>query len=302
MKHCKKYRNLGLCLPVLGVCVLAACGGGGGGGSSDAPAQLTLAITDGPVDAADAVVVAFNSIEIQGPERKTFTLDDTATINLLDFQNGETMVLLDGEEMTAGEYQWIRLGVDESASYIEIDGQQFPLEIPSGSQTGLKLNRGFTLAAGNISQFTIDFDLRKSVHQEGTGDYKLRPTVRLVDNLEVGTISGSVSDELVMAAECNNGDNNDAGNAVYVFQGADASVLDIQGLATDPLTSASVVYNDQTAQYEFTVAFVAAGDYTLAFTCDALLDDPLVDDSALMMFSAPANITVTAEEESSIVF
>ncbi|WP_317932104.1 DUF4382 domain-containing protein [Halioxenophilus sp. WMMB6] len=287
-------------LPVLGVCALVtACGGNSGSSSSS---RLSLAITDGPVEMADAVVVVFDSVELQGPERTEITLDEAVAINLLDYQNGESLLLLDGVTLPAGEYQWIRLGVVEAESYIEIDGMQYPLEIPSSAQTGLKMNRGFTLAAGGISQFTIDFDLRKSVHQEGTGDYKLRPTLRLVDNLEVGVISGTVSDALITDVECDNGDNNDMGNVVYLYSGLDATVLDVQGAETDPLASANVEFNTDTGLYEYTLAFVAAGDYTLAFTCDAVLDDPLLDDSAVVTFTAGTNVSVTADEVSTVDF
>ncbi|MFT5085530.1 MAG: hypothetical protein ACI9Y1_003591 [Lentisphaeria bacterium] len=108
-------------------------------------------------------------------------LDEPFTLDLLQYQ-GETRALLpDNYTLAAGEYNWMRLAVNESASYIEIDGLQYPLEIPSSAQTGLKLNRGFTIAQGTVSDFTLDFDLRKSVHQEGNGDYKLRSTVRIVN-------------------------------------------------------------------------------------------------------------------------
>lgn len=172
------------------------------------------------------------------------------------------------------------------------------MEIPSSAQTGLKLNRGFTLAAGGVSSFTIDFDLRKSVHQEGTGDYKMRPSLRIVDNLEVGSISGVVADSLVTNPDCNNGDNNDTGNAVYLFTGADATPVDIAGQATDPLATATVTWNAGTNHYEFGFGFVAAGEYILAFTCDASLDDPTMVD--VIGFSTAVNATVTADADTEV--
>ncbi len=281
---------------------LSACGGGSSVGSSS-EGSLTLGITDAPVDEADAVVVSFSSIELQGPERRTITFDEAKVINLLDYQNGEQVLLLDDETLPAGEYQWIRLGVDEADSYIEIAGMQYPLDIPSAAQTGLKLNRGFTLAAAGVSNFTIDFDLRKSVHKQGNGDYKLRPTLRIVDNLEVGSIAGVVAEDLVTAEACNNGDNNDTGNSVYLFAGTDTAAQDVQGNETDPVASANVTYNQESLAWEFKLAFVEAGDYSLAFTCDAMLDDPLLDnspenldDNAVVQFFSSANVTVVANQ------
>ena len=142
--------------------LLVACGGSGGsgGGSDSSTGVLSLGITDGPVEGATSVVVAFSSVELHGAENKVITFDELQVINLLDYQGEERVLLLDGEVLTAGEYQWIRLGVDEAASYIEVDGLQHDLEIPSGSQSGLKMNRGITIGAGSSNDFTVDFDLR----------------------------------------------------------------------------------------------------------------------------------------------
>lgn len=276
--------------------VLTACGGGS---SSSDTATFNLAITDGPVETADAVRVTFTEVELKPASGQAvlITLDEPLTLNLLDYQGSLSEPLVQNATLPAGAYNWVRLGVADSAE-IEIDGAIYPLEIPSSAQTGLKLNRGFTLAAGGISSFTIDFDLRKSVHQEGTGDYKLRPTLRMVDNLEVGSISGTVAESWITDVACNNGDNNDTGNAVYLFAGVDAAVADISGASTDPLATASVTWNADSSAYEFGFGFVAAGDYTLAFTCDAVLDDPMAVDG--LAFSIPVSASVSADADTEV--
>lgn len=282
----------GLSLIVLTQALLACSGGGG---SSNQPGTLSLGITDGPVEQASAVVVAFTAVEIHGAESKLIEFDAAKTINLLDYQGEERVLLLDEESLAAGEYQWLRLSVDETDSYIEVDGMRYPLVIPSGAQSGLKLNRGFTIGAGSSNDFTIDFDLRKSVHQEGTGDYKLRPTVRIENNLLVNTVEGSVAADLVTDPDCNNGDNHDIGNAVYLFSGAGATVQDLQGNDLDPLTTASVSYEPDSETYVFTIGYVPHGTYTLAFTCDAVDDIALQDDSLLVSFSDAVNLEVDAD-------
>lgn len=289
----KLHQSLFLALLSAG---LTACGDGSG---STETATFNLAITDGPVEMADAVRVTFTEVELKpaGGPAVSITLDEPLTLNLLDYQGSLSEPLVQNATLPAGEYNWVRLGVADNAE-IEISGAIYPLEIPSSAQSGLKLNRGFTLAAGGVSSFTIDFDLRKSVHQEGTGDYKLRPTLRMVDNLEVGSISGSVAESWITDVECNNGDNNDTGNAVYLFAGADAEVADISGSTTDPIATASVSWNSSASAYEFGFGFVAAGDYTLAFTCDAVLDDPLVVDA--LAFSIPVNASVSADADTEV--
>jgi hypothetical protein len=47
--------------------------------------------------------------------------------------------------------------------------------------------------------------------------------------------------------------------------------------------------------YRYKAAFLEAGDYTVAFTCDAGLDDPATDDA--LGFSGAATVVVSAKTE-----
>jgi uncharacterized protein DUF4382 len=272
---------------------LAGCGGEG----PDSPAaqsqfgSLNLRITDSPVTSAKRVVVQFTGLEIKpvgaaGPEVFDF---QPRQIDLLALDGGGSEVLLADELLPAGEYESIRLKVNAgrtgSDSFIELDdGSVHPLFIPSGNQTGLKLIRGFTIGAGSTHNFTIDFDLRKSViHPPGLGDpYLLKPVLRMVNNLEVGIIDGSVATALIVEG---------CVPAVYLYAGANV-VPDDLGSATPPLASTAVNLDNATGVYRFKLAFVPAGANTIAFTCAADKDAADVDDA--ITFSAPINVTVIA--------
>lgn len=272
------------------------CGGGGGGGDGGT-GTLTLSITDAPVDGATAVVVEFTGVELKpaGGGRVTFDFDSPRQIDLLALQGGASEPLLDGVEVPAGNYSWIRLAVnaerDVLDSYVELDGgARVSLFIPSGAESGLKLQSGFTVAQGGIADFTIDFDLRKSVHDPvGQPDFYLRPALRLVDNLEVGSVSGTVSSELVTDGSCTNGLNHDMGNAVYLYAGAGA-VVDDEGSPNAPLGSAVVTLDPGTQEYRYEIGFVAAGSYTVAFTCQAADDDPVTDDQVAFVGAADVDV------------
>ena len=74
--------------------------------------------------------------------------------------------------------------------------------VPSGAETGLKMNRPDRRAGGRQPGADVDFDLRKSVHAPPgqasgacTTGYVLRPTLRLVNDANVGAIDGTVSFE-----------------------------------------------------------------------------------------------------------
>ena len=68
---------------------------------------------DGPIHDATKVCVAFNEVEFKSSDQATVvTVDPPETINLFAFQGANAAPLLIGQELPAGSYQWMRLGVD----------------------------------------------------------------------------------------------------------------------------------------------------------------------------------------------
>lgn len=288
-------------LPLAIAAALSGCGGGGSS-SSTGTGTMNLSITDAPVDDADQVIVEFTGVEIKPSGGSSFSIDFDAPrqIDLLAYTGGIAADLLNGETLAAGDYEWIRLKVNASQggdpaddSYIVIGGVPHELRIPSGQESGLKLNRPITIPADGSTSFTIDFDLRKSVHERAGGIYNLRPTLRLVDDFDQGTLRGDVS-SLTMGS-CAPGTT----PAVYVFEGPGAPPDDvnIDGSDDDPEATAHVETvpdpnNPGLSIYRYTVAFLEAGPYTAAFTCDAGSDDPSAEDT--LTFVGTTDVTITA--------
>lgn len=278
---------------------LAGCGGEGG----DPPGmgRLDLSVTDAPVDAASSVVVQFRSVAFKREGEAAEVVRDLSPaprqLDLLEYQQGRAALLLDGVTLPAGRYEWIRLIVDNETnvrdSYIVLtNGQECELRVPSGAESGLKLNRGFELPADGSTALTIDFDLRKSIHappgQQGstpdcTQAYLMRPTLRVVDDANVGAIAGTIDSEL--APE-------DCLPKVYVYSGSGVTPDDLEEAAVtgdvDPLLVAGVAVENGSTSYRYRAAFLPPGPYTVAFTCSD--DDPSVDD--VLTFATPQLVTV----------
>lgn len=278
-------------LPVL---ALAGCWGN----NKDA-GTLTLGVTDAPVDDATAVVVQFTGVEVKPSDRdaQSFDFAQPRSIDLLALSGMGSEILLDGVTVPAGTYDWVRLKVNASAdgvddSYIDLkDGSRHELDIPSGAQTGLKLVSGFVVPQGGAASFTVDFDLRKSVHQPMNGStvYTLRPALRIVDNTRVGAIAGTV-DPALMLANCT--------PAVYVFEGHDVTPDDVDGNAPEPVTTA--VVRSTSGGFEYRADYLLEGPYTVTFTCDAAADDPDTDDS--LSYVGTQNADVTAGQTTAVNF
>ncbi len=307
------FRIKGLGLVASTCLLLAACGGGDGGGSSNA-GKLSLSITDAPVYSADAVEVDFNGVEIKPEsasalqfsfcedpadpvndppvvvEGECSATDPTfVTIDLLQQTGGASYLLLDQVELPAGRVDWVRLKLEDPAGrFYEAGGTEHPLSVPSGNQTGLKLNRGFDVPVDGEVEIYIDFDVRKSIVMAATG-YKLKPSLRLVE--EFGAIAGEV-DAGLLPTTC-------LGPSVYVFAGAGATPDDIDGDKGDPFSSAMVKEDmDSTTGYSYRADFLDPGEYTVAFVCAegvsplvAPADDPERDDA--LDFTPPAGKPAT---------
>ena len=302
-----------LLLPVLGVglaAVLASCGGGS---SDGATGMVSVAITDAPVDQANAVVVEFTGVALRpaGGEEIIINFDSPRSIDLLALQGGDSAALLEGQTVPAGAYTGMRLLVNAAEnnadSYIELaDGTEHPLFIPSGAQRGLRLVSGFTVPANGAASFTIDFDLRKSITSpQGTGkDYFLRPALRIVDNTEVGAIAGTVSSATLADASCPAADPTQNSNVVYIYEGADVVpddiLVDDEGNDTgsvNPITTANVA--DNGGAFTYRAAFLSPGDYTVAFTCQAANDEANLDNTLVFLGTKTVNVaadgTTTAD-------
>lgn len=266
-----------------------------------ATGRLTLAVTDAPVDRATAVVVEFTGIDIKpaAGEARGFDFEQPRSIDLLALSGSDSETLLQDVEVEAGRYEWVRLRVNAEEdgvtdSYIDLeDGSRHELEVPSGAETGLKLHSGFLVPAGGAASFTVDFDLRKSVHEpmDAADSYQLRPTLRIVDNAQVGAIAGTVAAALVTTG-CT--------PAVYVFEGSGVTPDDVDGAPAEPVTTAQVELDSASGQYGYRAGFLGAGGYTVAFTCDAAADDPAANDA--LTFSGAQNATVTAGQTTAVSF
>ncbi len=260
------HKIVGIVLSFAIITLIAGCGGG----SSDTSTSLNngdtdtaiktgtvaLSLTDAPTDDENikGVYVTFDALRYQYADSddswQDVDLNETRTINLLDLQDGNT-TLLNYVELPAGEISHVRFVIDTSECYIDlVVGGIQPLEVPSGDQTGFKAIGGFTIPAGGIVFVTADFDVRKSVTVTGNGRYKLRPTIKIIDNIEVGEINGTVSLSL---------DENVSSVIVYTYGDGDWNESEVN---TDP-PFVNAVSSTTVSDGSYTLPWLTVGLYDL---------------------------------------
>ena len=293
-------------LSALVLAALTACGG-----STSGTSTLNLGITDAAISGASKVWIQFTGVEVKPANGNSvsFNFSPAKGFDLLTLSGGQTAVFLNGATIPAGHYDWVRLMVDPTpgASYIIDATGQHNLTIPSGAETGLKLIQGFTMPQGGVANFTVDFVLNRSIIAPPgqAPDYMLKPVLRLVDNAQVGAISGSFQPTtLVNQHNCGL-----HAPVVYVYAGSAVVPDDIYvpdtgtPPAIQPLVTAAATL-DMNSNYAYSIAFLPVGTYTVAFTCDP--DDPAIHETALVPatisfatypqdVSVMANMTTTAD-------
>jgi hypothetical protein len=282
----------------LALSCLAACGGGGSGGDG----RVTVNITDAPVDVAQEVWVKITGVAFKPEGGAPEIVQNFAprTLNLLQYQQGDVAVLLDDVPFTAGSYQWLRLVIESEPnvrdSYVMVNGAECELRVPSGAESGLKMMRGFSIPADGSLALTIDFDLRQSLRAppgQGSGTsgactqgYLMRPTLRLVDDANVGAISGTVSFEAGTPPE-------GCMPKVYLFSGS-VTPDDVEdgevASDVDPLAVVGVSLPEGATSGTYRAAFIPAGSYTAAFTCS---DDTEADET--LEFAPAGGTAVTVQ-------
>jgi hypothetical protein len=276
---------------VLAALTLTACDGSLGPGD----ARIQVLLTDAPADLIEAAWVDIGAIEILPTDGPAVLLTEDGTdgpVNLLELQNEVTLMLAD-LEIEAGSYHQIRLFVESASATLEAPYlfdtglAKADLVVPSGAQTGIKLNlkaaegddNGEENGEGNGDEddgggveisgdlvIVLDFDVNRSFNFQGNPHtpagikgVHFKPTLRVVVQEGAGSISGTVSTGLadvpvagltVMASPAE-------GDIMGEFQTREATAT------TD-------------AEGAYTLSFVLPGSYTVTVeTAEGQTTDPV---------------------------
>ena len=149
---------------------------------NSAPSTLQVRMTDAPT-ALEQVNIDIQSVSIKYRDDVNdstlnfVNLNTTAGIyNLLSLQNGVDTFLATGiiPERQIKEIRF-KLGTNNT---VKNNGVIYPLTIPSGGESGLKIKFSKKLNEG-LNPLLIDFDAAMSVSQNGSGAYMLRPVIKV---------------------------------------------------------------------------------------------------------------------------
>jgi hypothetical protein len=209
---------------------------------------MTVRMTDDPGD-FDQVNLVITQVSARVEDFDTDTTDvdddgewivlenDPDTFDLMTLQNGH-FATIGSALVPAGHYTEVRLKLG-SGSNVVVDGVTHPLVVPSGMQSGLKLKGSFDVPAGGVLDISLDFDAGRSIFQTGTGQYMLKPVIKIL----AARIAGGITGNLLPA-------------------GVNATIYAMQLPDTAGSSRAA-------ADGHFTLAVLSAGNYDLAVRPDS---------------------------------
>lgn len=185
---------IGVCLSLVAMLIFSYGCSNSPTESSGQKGAIMVHLTDAPAE-YDAVNITFSEVSAHiDSDWVVIRLQTDSTVNLLNYTNGRSILLAHGE-VPAGHYTQVRLKI--KAAEIVVGGQTFPLDIPSGAQSGLKFGLHFVVNPGASYELTIDFDVNRSIVVTGPKNdpksYKLKPYIRVVSKAITGSISGTVT-------------------------------------------------------------------------------------------------------------
>jgi len=140
-----------------------------------------------------AVNVDIQSVIITGSNGDVTLSTNAGIYNLLNYSNGSDTLIAQGNlNSTTGTVQQIRLVLGPNCSVVS-GGTTYPLTVPSGEESGLKLQVHHTLQAGIAYQVLLDFDANQSIVAQGNGGFHLKPVIRTVEAALGGSNKGHVT-------------------------------------------------------------------------------------------------------------
>jgi len=237
------YRYL---TPMLILAGAAACSDDNTGTSGTG--TVVVRLTDAPSDDLESAVIYISEVSVKGSDVSTneqIISSTKASFDLLTLQNGVTATL-GSATVPTGTYSQVRLLVD-SARVVLKSGHTFAdgsttakLTVPSGSQTGIKVNFSppITVTEGQ-TVLVVDFDVSQSFVFQGPRDHPNSVSFKPVLHATALDVAASVSGTVTPVT---------ANATVYAIAGTD--------------TAGTAFPNATTGAY--TIQFLAPGTYVVA--------------------------------------
>ncbi|CAH0996302.1 hypothetical protein EMA8858_02433 [Emticicia aquatica] len=249
---------------------------------------VKIGITDAPIDASNVSGAFVTITEVRFDGKVYDTFKGPQTINLLQLQNGNSLMLGDGKFQT-GSYNKLTLVLDYSKDasgnapgcYVQkTDGTKEALAISGNAKQEIEVTvKKFDVNESGVTDLMVDFDLRKAVKEKNENSKKsfsfvtygeLQSSIRLINKNITGEIVGKMSNYNATI----NGQ-----VLVYVYKkGSFNQNSETNGQGESGVTFKNAVTSAKVdGSGNFKIAFLEEGDYELHFASNKNNNGTIID-------------------------
>lgn len=251
-----------ICLGLVMALVTLGCGEEGG-----LKGTLKIAITDAPIDADQVKAVNLTITNVEGLQNgnwKAFkNFEQPVGVNLLAYTGGKSVLLID-QFATPGEFSSIRMTlnmanrnssliISPQSNVVFKNGSSTPIYMVEGKAPEVVLEKSIGVHSRGITDITLDFDLRKSIHINDAGEYILEPVVRFIETKKAGHIEGSVLSAVIPDRV-----------VAYVYSTGAFSNNEAMG-SSEKLAFSQAITSTAVKTKHFALGFLENGSYDLIF-------------------------------------
>lgn len=245
--------------------------------NTQATGKVAFEITDAPIDNTniEGAFVTVTAVKVDGETISNF--NGKQTIDLMAYQNGDTKAL-GLAELETGTYTNVSLVLDYSADVngnapgcyvLATNGTKHSLQNTTSSTGEITISNGaFTVAENTVTNFVLDFDVRKAIKKEDNPEpndeynfvteAELKSSVRIVNKEKSAKVTGKVSDNLGMA-----------GDRIVVYAYAKGSFnesTELEGQGSSQVTFKNAVSSCIVeANGDYNLSFLSEGEYELHY-------------------------------------
>ncbi len=282
-------------IPLADLTLIAGCGGSSSPDTATPPpppatVTISVSITDDPWHDTDSMVITITGMDFghNNDDVHSFGVPGwPVDVDMVQLQKGVHHALMSAVELPGRDYDWMRLRIDVSQSFMQDSGTggRHGFRMGESAGEGLEVHERFHVKAGAHGNYMLEHDLRQSArhsHNSMMGNrFEIRDAMRLVRMDQAGSLVGTVDPSLI---DVNHPkfDPAEGGNWMYAFPGAAEAPDDIADTESDgvpgPITTDRVEMNSGTGAHEYHFGYLPGGMYRLTFACSGERDEASGDD------------------------
>lgn len=230
-------------LIILAGITFSACNDDDDENISESNANYQIRLTDKPA-IYDAVNIELDQVRVHHESEGWIDMNTYPGIyDLLTLTAGIDTVIAD-DEIPAGLISQIRLILGNDNTVVA-EGESYDLTVPSGAESGLKINLHQELEEGEDYYILLDFDAAQSIILTGNGDYLLKPVIHAIAESVHGGISGRLEPEIAAEVYAINQMNQDStgtytdGSGSFLIQGLEEGMYTVSIVPDEAYTPAT---------------------------------------------------------------